>query len=192
MIFSRAGAQLRVARPAARPARFGSVIRASEGQKGAKNQGSESTMGVNVQAQQDVEQMSAPEGDRALSGMYPFPGSTVLRSDASLTNGIIRTLHCHSRWADWKCGLRMQQRGAAGYDPPHPEGVKGNNWFSTLFLMFAGEKAQRGGESTAGAKDYDPPHPEGAKGASATTPEGEESKSGVAQDGKTDAQKGTF
>ncbi len=59
-------------------------------------------------------------------------------------------------------------------------------------MLFAGEKAQRGGGSTAGAKDYDPPHPEGAKGASATTPEGEESKSGVAQDGKTDAQKGTF
>jgi len=109
------GAQLRVARPAARrPARFGSVIRASEGQKGAKKQGSESTMGVNVQAQQDVEQMSAPDGDRALSGMYSFPGSTVLRSDSSWRNGTIRTLQCHNRWVNWKGSLPMQHRYHGG------------------------------------------------------------------------------
>lgn len=114
------GTQLRTQRPAARrPSR--NVIRASEGQKGAKRQGSESTMGENKQAQQNVENMAAPDGDRALSG----------------------------------------------------------------------EKAQRGGEA-AGPGDYDPPHPEGAKGAEKTTPAGQESSSGVAQDGKSDAAKGTF
>lgn len=64
------GAQLRVQRPAARrpAARF--VARNASGEGGSKGEGRESTMGQNQQAQNDVEQMAAPEGDRVLEGAH--------------------------------------------------------------------------------------------------------------------------
>lgn len=61
------------------PAVFGIVVLGTEGpiaagapqvEGGSKGEGRQSTMGQNQQAQNDVEQMAAPEGDRVLEGGF--------------------------------------------------------------------------------------------------------------------------